>query len=194
MSLFSLAALVKEPRFIPPHRLAVRRRYKWPFTENVREDEEEAGIATAAVAAAATTTIVRKKMFVGFGGGRTHREKSHGKFPCSSVGFSIFFPISCALHLYSVDSLHRTCAYPTFYVLNDGPLLLFPLPLCISPPPIHLCATPFALRPLWQADDQDRKHRLLERCHFCGEEMSTRKFKYLEATVSISMTDSSCKR
>lgn len=29
--------------------------------------------------------------------------------------------------------------------------------------------------PLWQADDQDRKHRCLERCHFCGEDTSARK-------------------
>lgn len=36
MSLFPLAALVKEPRFIPPHRLAVRRRYKWLPSENMR--------------------------------------------------------------------------------------------------------------------------------------------------------------
>lgn len=71
MSLFPLAALAKEPRFIPPHRLAVRRRrYKWPLPGNARgweggEGEEEGRGYTIAAAVA----IARKKMFVDPAGG-----------------------------------------------------------------------------------------------------------------------------
>lgn len=96
MSLFPLAALVKEPRFIPPHRLTaslsatdINGFATGEYAGWSGEDEIEEGTATVTAG---------KKMFVGPGGGRRRRGKSHGKFRASwtfSSPFSLSF--SCAL-------------------------------------------------------------------------------------------------
>lgn len=125
MSLFPLAALVKEPRFIPPHRLAVRRRYKWLPSENMRVRVRGEGWGSGGRGKGRGYPVAaRKKMFVGPGGGRRRRGKLHEKFRIGRTIPSPFLPV-CLLILL-LCPLRQTRRVSAFYALNDGPLPLFP--------------------------------------------------------------------
>lgn len=132
MSLFPLAALVKEPRFIPPHRLAVRRRYKWPLSWNVRGWEGGGG----------------EEEGRGYHRRRCHRGKENvcgppekekeGRGAAVKIAREIprrsdFFCHSPSLLARCEPPSRPFCSTPSlntrvsaFYALNDDPLPLFP--------------------------------------------------------------------
>jgi len=124
MSLFPLAALVKEPRFIPPHRLAVRYRYKWLRYRRICGMERRGG--DRGEYRCHRRRYREKENVCGPpAGGRRRRGKSHGKFRASRTfsspfsPFLCFFPPLCSL----LSSNTRVFA---LYALNDGPFPLFP--------------------------------------------------------------------
>jgi len=124
MSLFPLAALVKEPRFIPPHRLAVRYRYKWLRYRRICGMERRGGDRREY---RCHRRRYREKENVC--GPRRRKEaprKIAREIPRQSnffftfLSLSVLFPPLCSL----LSSNTRVFA---LYALNDGPFPLFPL-------------------------------------------------------------------